>query len=188
MSFTGHESNSIRTINLGGALVPAQTRTTADESSVDAAIRYDLFSSADGLRVTPMASVTTNKVNYQATTSYSAIGSLDISARSGSNTIARIGSAFGLDLGTNISATLYMGAAEQYGDGAETYSANFHDAPRVAFSAPSGVDLNTNWWEVAGSLSADLSVGGTLTVSHERQIDRGYVENEITSLTYSLPF
>ncbi|WP_417494980.1 autotransporter domain-containing protein [Maricaulis sp.] len=188
VSFTGHESNSIRTINLGGALVPAQTRTTADESSVDAAIRYDLFSSADGLRVTPMASVTTNKVNYQATTSYSAIGSLDISARSGSNTIARIGSAFGLDLGTNISATLYMGAAEQYGDGAETYSANFHDAPRVAFSAPSGVDLNTNWWEVAGSLSADLSVGGTLTVSHERQIDRGYVENEITSLTYSLPF
>ncbi len=188
VSFTGHESDSIRTINLGGSLVPAQTRTTADESSVDAAIRYDLYSSADGLRVTPMASVTTNKVNYQATTSYSAIGSLDINARSGSNTIARIGSAFGLDLGTNISASIYMGAAEQYGDGAETYSANFHDARRVAFSAPSDVNLNTNWWEVAGSVSADLSFGGTLTVSHERQIDRGFVENEITSLTYSLPF
>ncbi|WP_417493816.1 autotransporter domain-containing protein [Maricaulis sp.] len=183
-----HESNATRTINLGGVMVPAQTRTTADESTVDAAIRYDLYSSDDGIRVTPMASITASNVDFKATTSYSSIGSLDINSRSGSNTIARIGSAFGLDLGTHISTTLYVGAAEQYGDGAETYSASFHDTNGVNFSAPSGVDMGGNWWEVAGSLSADLSFGGTLTVSHERQIDRDFSEIEVTTLSYSLPF
>ena len=103
-------------------------------------------------------------------------------------TIARLGAAFGLDLGTNVSTSLYLGAAQQYGDGAETYSAAFHDAPAVAFIAPSDVELNTNWWEVAGSLSAEMSFGGTLTISHERHINRDFAENEITSLTYSLPF
>ena len=188
MGFTGHESDAARTINLGGVLVPAQTRTTADETTFDAAIRYDLYSSPDGIRITPMASVTASSVDFQATTSYSAIGSLDIDARSGSNTIARIGSVFGVDLGTHLSSSLYLGAAQQYGDGAETYSAAFHDAPGVAFITPSAVDLNTNWWEVAGSISAELSFGGTLTVSHERQLNRDFAENEITSLTYSLPF
>lgn len=188
LGYTGHESNATRTINLGGLLVPSQTRTTADETSLDAAVRYDLYSSDDGIRVTPMASVTFSDVDFNATTSYSAVGSLDIDARSGSNTIARIGSAFGVDLGTNISTSLYLGAAQQYGNGAETYSAAFHDAPGVAFRAPSGVEMNTDWWEVAGSVSAELSFGGTLTVSHERQINRDFAENEITSLTYRLPF
>ncbi|WP_417469487.1 autotransporter domain-containing protein [Maricaulis sp.] len=188
VGLASHESDATRTINLGGVLVPAQTRTTADESTVDAAIRYDLYSSDDGIHVTPMASITASNVDFQATTSYSSIGSLDINSRSGSNTIARIGSAFGLDLGTHISTALYVGAAEQYGDGAETYSASFHDTSGVNFSAPSGVDMGGNWWEVAGSLSAELSFGGTLTISHERQIDRDFSEIEITSLSYSLPF
>ncbi|WP_417492043.1 autotransporter domain-containing protein [Maricaulis sp.] len=188
VGLASHESDATRTINLGGVLVPAQTRTTADESTVDAAIRYDLYSSDDGIHVTPMASITASNVDFQATTSYSSIGSLDINSRSGSNTIARIGSAFGLDLGTHISTALYVGAAEQYGDGAETYSASFHDTSGVNFSAPSGVDMGGSWWEVAGSLSAELSFGGTLTISHERQIDRDFSEIEITSLSYSLPF
>ncbi|WP_417497140.1 autotransporter domain-containing protein [Maricaulis sp.] len=188
VGLASHESDATRTINLGGVLVPAQTRTTADESTVDAAIRYDLYSSDDGIHVTPMASITASNVDFQATTSYSSIGSLDINSRSGSNTIARIGSAFGLDLGTRISTALYVGAAEQYGDGAETYSASFHDTSGVNFSAPSGVDMGGSWWEVAGSLSAELSFGGTLTISHERQIDRDFSEIEITSLSYSLPF
>lgn len=188
VGYTNHDSDATRTIVLGGLLVPSQTRTTADETSLDAALRYDLYSPDNGISVTPMASVTFSDVDFNASTSYSAIGSLDIDARSGSNTIARIGSAFGLNLGTHISSSLYLGAAQQYGDGAETYSAAFHDAPGVAFLAPSDVELNANWWEVAGSLSAELSFGGTLTVSHERQINRDFAENEITSLTYSLPF
>ncbi len=188
VGFTGHESDANRTINLGGVLVPAQTRTTADETTIDAAIRYDLYSPANGIQVTPMASVTSSDVDFQATTTYSAIGSLDIDARSGSNLIARVGSAFGMDMGTRVSASLYLGAAQQYGDGAETYSAAFHDAPSVSFAAPSGVGLDTNWWEAAASLSADMSFGGTLSISHERQINRDFAENEITSLSYSLPF
>tara|TARA_R110002126_G_scaffold29585_3_gene97565 strand:+ start:954 stop:4373 length:3420 start_codon:yes stop_codon:yes gene_type:complete len=188
LGYASHDSDATRTINLGGVLVPAQTRTTADETTIDAAVRYDLYSGANGVSVTPMASVTASDVDFQATTSYSAIGSLDIDARSGSNTIARIGSAFGLELGTHISTHLYLGAAQQYGDGAETYSAAFHDAPGIAFIAPSDVEMNTNWWEVAGSVSAEMSFGGTLTISHERQINRDFAENEITSLTYSLPF
>jgi len=183
-----HDSDATRMITLGGAVIPAQTRTTADETTIDATLRYDLYSPTSGIRVTPIGSVTSSSVDFNATTSYSAIGSLDIDARSGSNTIARLGSAFGLDLGTHVSTSLYLGAAQQYGDGAETYSAAFHDAPAVAFIAPSDVELNTNWWEVAGSLSAEMSFGGTLTISHERHINRDFAENEITSLTYSLPF
>ena len=183
-----HDSDATRMITLGGAVIPAQTRTTAEETTIDATLRYDLYSPTSGIRVTPIGSVTSSSVDFNATTSYSAIGSLDIDARSGSNTIARLGSAFGLDLGTHVSTSLYLGAAQQYGDGAETYSAAFHDAPAVAFIAPSDVELNTNWWEVAGSLSAEMSFGGTLTISHERHINRDFAENEITSLTYSLPF
>lgn len=188
VGYTNHNSDSTRTINLGGVLVPAQTRTNADETTIDAAVRYDLVSNSDGVRVTPMASLTASNVDFRATTSYSTIGSLDIDSRSGSNTIARIGTAFGRDMGTWLSASVYLGGAQQFGDGAETYSAAFHDAPGVSFSAPSNVGLDTNWWEVAGSISADLSIGGTMTLSHERQVNRDFAENEITSLTYSLPF
>lgn len=188
LGYASHTSDSSRMISLGGALIPSQTRASADESTIDAAIRYDLYSSPTGFRVTPMASVTRSDVDFQETTTYAAIGSLDINARSGSNTIARIGSAFGMDFGTRVSANLYLGAAEQYGDGSEIYSAAFHDAPSVNFAAPSNVTLDTNWWEVAGSVSAEMSFGGTLTLSHERQLNRDFAENEITSLSYSLPF
>lgn len=188
IGYASHDSDATRMITLGGVMIPSQTRATADEVTVDAAIRYDLYSSADGIRITPMASLTASDVDFNETTSFASTGGLHIDARSGSNLVARIGSAFGLDLGTNIAANLYLGAAQQYGDGAETYSASFLDAPGVSFSAPSGVELNTNWWEVAGSVSADLSFGGTLTLSHERQINRDFAENEITSLSYSLPF
>ena len=188
LGHTNHDSDASRTINLGGILVPAQTHTSANETMIDAAVRYDLYSGGHGVHVTPMASITASDVDFDATTSYATIGSLDIDARSGSNTIARLGAAFGRNFGANVSANLYLGAAKQYGDGAETYSAAFHSAPSVSFAAPSYVGLDTNWWEVAGSLAADMSFGGTLSISYERQLNRDFTENEITSLTYSLPF
>tara|TARA_R110000868_G_scaffold53928_2_gene169152 strand:- start:6411 stop:9698 length:3288 start_codon:yes stop_codon:yes gene_type:complete len=187
-SYSNHESDATRMITLGSVLIPSQTRTTANEVALDAAIQYDLYSSDDGISITPMASLTSSRIEFQQTTSQAALGSLDIAGRSGSTMIARLGSAFGLDLGTNLHSTLYLGAAEQSGDGSEVYTAAFHDVAGLSFTAPSNVEPGTSWWEVAGSISADLSFGGTLTLSHERQIDRDFIENEVTSLSYSLPF
>ena len=188
VGYTNHDSDASRMITLGGVLVPSQTHTDADETSIDAAVRYDLYSGANGVHFTPMASLTANDVNFNATTSYASIGSLDIDARSASNMTARLGAAFGRDFGTGISANFYAGGATQSGDGAETYSASFHNAPAISFAAPSSVGIETNWWEVAGSLSADMSFGGTLMVSYERQINRDFAESEVMSLSYSLPF
>ena len=139
------------------------------------------------LRIEPTASLEYTDFSFDAATSTGGAASLTVGSRSVSSLLARVGAtgswnAFGVE------PHVYLGAAQDLGDGDGVYSASFTNAPSVAFAAPGSLTLDHMWFETAIGFEKTLSNGAVFSFNHQREISRNYINQAVTSIGFSLPF
>ena len=184
--YSQHESDSTRIVNVGSS-APSAARYEADGFGVDASWRYDLSPEDGRYRAATVAGLSFNQVDFDGTSTTGAVAGLDIAARDYESLAARFGTAFALNLGGSTELGFYTGAAKEFNDDAELFSAVFSDAPNVGAFAVEEDGRDTIWFEFASSLSTEVG-GGVLALNYESTFDRDYADGETVSVSFALPF
>lgn len=181
-----HESESTRLVNVGATTTSA-ARYDADGFGIDGSFRYDILPEAN-YNLAAIAGLSYSETEFDATSTTSLVGGLDIDGRSYESLITRVGGAYSFDAGSGVMLGMYAGYAKELGDSTELFSASFSAAPGVAVFANGDGKLDTNWLEFAGSMSVPLENGGSLAFTYEATSDRDYAEGDTVSVSFSLPF
>ncbi|WP_291843571.1 autotransporter domain-containing protein [Maricaulis sp.] len=183
LSHSTLESDGVRSLATGGA---SRLRQDGDALGAGAEITYQGWS-GEGFSIAPTASLEYSDFSFDAATSSAGPASLAVAGRSATSLLARAGAtvewqAFGVE------PSVYLGAARDLGDSDELYSAAFASAPLVSFSAPGSLTLDATWFEAAVSFEKTLSNGTVFSFSHQRDINRNYINQAVTSIAISMPF
>ena len=184
--YSEHSSDSTRIVNVGSS-APSAARYEADGFGIDASWRYDLSPEDRRYRAATVAGLSYNQVDFDGTSTTGAVAGLDIAARDYESLAARFGTAFALNLGGSTELGFYTGAAKEFNDDAELFSAVFSAAPNVGAFAVEEDGRDTIWFEFASSLSAEVG-GGVLALNYESTFDRDYADGETVSVSFALPF
>jgi uncharacterized protein YhjY with autotransporter beta-barrel domain len=193
LSLSGHinmadlESDAQREVNLGGLTTASGADLAGD--SIGGGIVLDYLATAPdaGFRLIPTASLEFASFDFDAVETVGGSASLDIAARDVESVIARLGATLDFDAG-NWRPMIYVGVAQEMGDGGESYNAAFSDAPSVTFGAAGDISLDTMWIETGLGVERSYGNGSTLSLSVQTEIDRDYLERESATVSYALPF
>jgi len=143
--------------------------------------------SNDTISITPSASLEYTDFSFDGEVTTGGAASLYIAGRSVTSYQARFGTLFEWSI-FGVEPRAYVGIVNEMGDGDEIYSASFSNAPAISFSAPGSLTLDGTWYEAAIGLEKTLSNGAVFSVTHEREINRNYLDQAVTSIALSLPF
>lgn len=186
VSAATHDHSGSRAVTIGALSGSATSSYDADSLGISAYAQWDPRIGESGLHVIPMASINSWEIDYDRGTIMSGIGNSTIQARTTHSTVARAGGALNW-VGETFTAGIYVGSAGELGDAREAYRQSLvGNAATVGFVT--GVDLDTTWQEVAASIETELPWGAGVSASYEVDINRDFLETEVFTVSYNMPF
>ncbi len=183
INYSDFENDGLRSLATGG-----MSRLQQDGSAFGGGVELTLDSWFSGpVAIYPVASAEYTEFSFDSATTIAGPASLDIAGRSATSFQTRAGTlieweAFGIE------PSVYLGVVHDFGDGSETYAAAFSNAPSIAFASAGDLTLDGTWYEVGVGFEKTLENGLVASVSHEREINRNYLDRSVTTLAISLPF
>lgn len=175
-----------RTIVLGGASLPSGADMDGSASGAGLAAHYNV-ALGEGTRLVPTASLDYTSFEFDAFSTRAGNASLDVAEREVESLVGRLGTTLEIDAG-QWRPMVYLGVAQEFGDGGETYNAVFSDAPSVAFGTDGGMSLDAFWLEASFGLERAFNNGSMLSLAFQTVGNRDYLGQQTATLSYSLPF
>lgn len=181
-----HENRADRTLNLGGSALAGNAAYGADSFGAGVAL-YLNATGGEGPSFEPVFALDYNKFDFDEARTQNGQASLTIANREMESAIARVGATFRGNW-DGINPYFYAGAAKEFGDGTEFYTASFNAAPTVAFTTPGGINLDTAWIETAIGVEMEFENGSAISFGYEADLNRSYLERSVTTISYSMQF
>ena len=188
VSVADSEIDADRAVLLGSAAATVAADLEGDSRTYGIAADYRVSGDDWLVQVVPTASIVSTRYDYDAQTVRST-PALNIAGRSADSTIARIGA----NLSTSHSfagfmPVVYIGAATDYGDESETYSASFQAAPTVSFGTTERIDVNSAWYEFSIGIEREFENGMSFSLGAFTEDRRKMLDRSGASIGISMPF
>ncbi|WP_413659081.1 autotransporter domain-containing protein [Maricaulis sp. D1M11] len=182
-----HEHNGTRTATLGNVATTIASDHDADSTGISAHVQWDNRRGETGWRFVPMASISSWQIDYDAAPLTPGLGNGTIQERSTYSTVGRGGGVLSW-VGDSFTAGLYVGGAKEFGDDREAYRLSLVNGTAATVGFETGLDVGTSWQEVAASVSTELPWGAEVSASYEVDYDREFLEAEVFTVNYQMPF
>ena len=179
LSLADHTLRGRRDAVLGGVSLPVSG--TLDASSWDFTAQIGYTFEDNGLRITPLASVTASSIGYDSAQVTGSPAAFNLTANRDSYTTGRFGADIGYTLiagGFTLEPTAYVGNANRLDRARETLVGDFAGAPtatRVVLG--SGLAPEKEWFEIAVGARAHLRNGISLSLAYETREGDDRVRN-----------
>ncbi|MBO6795587.1 autotransporter outer membrane beta-barrel domain-containing protein [Maricaulis sp.] len=187
-SFGDNEIDADRAVLIGSAASAVPADMDGEATTFGLVADFRLTGEDAAIQVVPTASYVSTSFDYsvQAVQSTPA---LIIDGRSVDSSIARIG--FNLSTQRTFAGftpVAYIGAATDYGDEIESYSASFQGAPGVSFGAVERIDVNSAWHEFSVGVEREFENGLTFSFGAFIEDRRKMIDHSGASIGISMPF
>lgn len=186
-SYGDHSSRARRDVAIGGLVMPVTGTLSATSYDLTGQIGYTVTNGA--LRATPMAGITWHRVEVDAGSVAGSPAAFDLSSYSDSFTTARVGLDAGIIV-NNARFTLepraYIGYANRLSDENETIAGDFAGTPGTqGLILGTGVDAESDWFEVSVGAIARLNNGIDLSLAYETRAGSNRIR-DVDALIFGL--
>lgn len=178
-SYGDHTSRAARTVSLGGMTMPVTGRLSASSYDLSAQVGYTFTNGS--FQATPLGSLTWHRVKVDGGSMGGSPAAFDLTSFTDNFTTARVGVEFSESTegpGWRFMPRVYAGYANRLSDENETITGDFAGTPGTqGLILGTGVDAESDWFEVSVGAMARLTNGIDLSLAYETRLGNSRIRD-----------